>query len=287
MQDVRIVSLLPSATEILCALGAGADLVGVTDECNYPERVVGLPKVSRAALPTNLSSTEIDEWVSRARHEGQDLYHLDADLIADLDPDLIVTQALCDVCAPASSRVAAIAGEATVLTLDPHTLHDVIGTFTTLGAACHREAAAADLAGKFRRRLAASWRAGLGYQPPRVALLEWTDPPFAPGHWIPEMVELAGGNNVLGQAGERSVRTAWSEVRAAAPDLVICAPCGFDLDNAAALAADLPDLGVPVWAVDADASFARPGPRLIEGIEALVSIINPHRTPTDQARRVR
>jgi iron complex transport system substrate-binding protein len=278
---VRIVSLLPSTTEILFDLGAGEDVVGVTFECDHPAEARTRRIVSTSALPEGLSPAEIDAHVAAALHRGEDLYHLDEGALAGLDADLVVTQDLCAVCAVDVSVVddalAHLGCTAEVLTIDPHTLDEVLDSVLVLGRATGRGARAAELVDSLRARLAAVRRLVAGRPRPRVALLEWTDPPYAPGHWVPEMVELAGGLPVLGTAGEKSVRTTWEAVHAAAPDVVVCAPCGYDLDGATTLAQQvldrLPD--VPVWAVDANASFARPGPRLVDGVEALAGILHP------------
>ncbi len=292
MQQVRIVSLLPSATEILFAIGAGDDVVGVTFECDYPAEARTRSIVSTSSMPEGLTPTEIDAWVSVARSRGEDLYRLDADSLRALDPDLIVTQDLCAVCAVDVSVVEEaldyLGCEAEVITLDPQNLQQVLESITTLGAAVDRVDEAAALVASLRARLAAAWRATMGYPTPRVALLEWTDPPYAPGHWLPEMVELGGAVSALGTAGSPSTRVTWDDVRASSPDLIVAAPCGYDLDGAAAQALAMPDLGVPVWAVDANASFARPGPRLVDGIEAIVAIVHPHRVEQSPiARQIR
>ncbi|MCW2817336.1 MAG: cobalamin-binding protein [Marmoricola sp.] len=281
----RIVSLLPSATEILFAIGAGDQVVGVTFECDFPAEARQRRIVSTSALPEGLSSAEIDAFVAAAVRAGEDLYHLDAGALADIDADLVVTQDLCAVCAVDVSVVddalAHLGCTAEVVTTDPHTLEEVLETVVLLGEVTgHREEADA-LVASLRARLAAVVeRVSARTTPaPRVLLLEWTDPPYAPGHWVPEMVTLAGGEPVLGRAGEKSVRVTWEDARAGGPDVVVCAPCGFDLDGSAALARDLVDGEelpghLPVWAVDANASFARPGPRLVDGVEALERVVD-------------
>jgi iron complex transport system substrate-binding protein len=280
---VRIVSLLPSATEMLFALGAGDDVVGVTFECDTPAEARERTIVSTSALPEGLAPAEIDAVVTARLAAGEDLYHLDAGALADLDADLVVTQDLCAVCAVDVSVVddalAYLGCRADVLTLDPQDLDDVLVSVATLGAACSRSSEAADLVAGLRHRLDAVRRSVAGRAPVPVMVLEWTDPPFTPGHWVPDMVAAAGGHSVLGSPGARSERTTWEAVAAAAPRVVVAAPCGFGLDDAARLAADacaagvLP--GVPLWAVDANASFARPGPRLVDGVEALAAILHP------------
>ena len=278
---MRIVSLLPSTTEILFAIGAGEDVVGVTFECDTPAEARSRRIVSTSALPEGLTPAEIDAYVAGAVARGEDLYRLSADALRDLDADLVVTQDLCAVCAvdvaTVDAALAHLGCTAEVLTVDPHTLEEVLGSVTALGAATGHVEEAAELVGALRLRMAAAWRRSMGRPRPRVAVLEWTDPPYAPGHWIPEMVELAGGDSVLGTAGSKSVRTTWDEVQAARPDVVVVAPCGYDRDGARAQAEAIADrlpIGVRVHAVDADGMWARPGPRLVDGIEELSEFLH-------------
>ncbi len=296
---MRIVSLLPSTTEILFALGAGRDVVGVTFECDYPDEARSRSIVSTSAMPEGLTPAEIDDFVADALRAGQDLYHLDAGALSGLDADLVVTQDLCAVCAVDVSVVddalAHLGCKAEVLTIDPHTLDEVLESVLELGKATSTEGAAERLVASLRERLATVVRRTAGRARPRALVLEWTDPPFAPGHWVPEMVERAGGESVLGATGEKSFRVSWDDVRAAAPDVVVCAPCGYGLEQATELAEVVVASGelpaeVPVWAVDANASFARPGPRLVDGVEALAGILHPDRAEAPAAalaRRVR
>ena len=296
---MRIVSLLPSTTEILFAVGAGPQVVGVTFECDTPPEARERTVVSTTAIPEGLPPQEIDAFVSRAVAAGEDLYHLDAGALSALDADLVVTQDLCAVCAVDVSVVddalSYLGCRAEVLTVDPHTLEEVLASVGTLGAASGCADAAAALVAELRGRLSAAEDAVRGAARPRALVLEWTDPPFAPGHWVPEMVTAAGGTNALGDAGEKSVRVTWDAVRHSAPEVIVCAPCGYDLEGSTALAheaiasGELPD-AIPVWAVDANASFARPGPRLVDGVEALAGILHPDRVPApraDMARRLR
>jgi iron complex transport system substrate-binding protein len=284
---MRIVSLLPSTTEILFAIGAGKDVVGVTFECDFPPEAREREIVSTSALPEGLDSAGIDAFVTAAMHAGEDLYHLDEGALAGLDADLVVTQDLCAVCAVDVSVVddalAHLGCSADVLTIDPHTLAEVMASISTLGAATGHADEAERLVGALHERLEAV-RTEVAAPPvgtgPRVLLLEWTDPPFAPGHWVPEMVTLAGGVPTIGRAGERSIRVTWAEALADEPDVVICAPCGHDLAGAtelagAVVASGVLPAGTPVWAVDANASFARPGPRLVDGVESLARILDP------------
>lgn len=291
---MRIVSLLPSTTEILFAIGAGADVVGVTFECDHPAEARDRRIVSTSAMPEGLSPRQIDDFVAAALAEGRDLYRLERDALAGLDADLVVTQDLCAVCAVDVSVVddalTHLGCRADVLTVDPHTLVEVFGSVLTLGDRVGRRPEAEALVAGLRTRLQAVARAVADRPRPRVLVLEWTDPPFAPGHWIPEMVQRAGGAPALGETGERSVRIGWQQARDSAPDLVVCAPCGYDRDGSFDLAAEVADRfpGVPVWAVDADACFARPGPRLVDGVEALAAILHPGAVPdrSDVARAV-
>jgi iron complex transport system substrate-binding protein len=294
---MRIVSLLPSTTESLFDLGAGDQVVGVTFECDHPAEARSRTIVSTSAMPEGLSPTEIDAFVAAAMRRGEDLYRLDAGALSGLDAELVVTQDLCAVCAVDVSVVddalAHLGCTAEVLTIDPHTLDEVLASVETLGKATGTEAAAAALVASLRSRLDAVARRVAGRPRPRTLVLEWTDPPFAPGHWVPEMVDLAGGVSALGTSGEKSFRTTWDAVAAAAPEVVVCAPCGYDLAASAPLAEGLcasgvlPE-GVAVWAVDANASFARPGPRLVDGVEALAGILHPDVLPASPiAARVR
>jgi iron complex transport system substrate-binding protein len=279
---VRIVSLLPSTTEILFALGAGDEVVGVTFECDHPAEARSRTVVSTSAMPEGLTPAEIDAYVVQALARGDDLYHLDEGALAGLDADLVVTQDLCAVCAVdvtvVDDALAHLGCAADVLTIDPHTLADVLASFVTIGAAVGREQAGRDLADRQRARLRAIGAATAGSSRPKVLFLEWTDPPFAPGHWIPEMIELAGGVPVLGTPGEKSRRISWSQAHAAEPDVVVVAPCGYDLDGTTRLKDELVGsgvlpAGVPVHAVDANASWARPGTRLVDGVEELARLL--------------
>ncbi len=281
---MRIVSLLPSTTEILFAIGAGDDVVGVTFECDHPEEARSRTIVSTSAMPEGLEPAEIDAFVANAMSRGEDLYHLDEGALSGLDADLVVTQDLCAVCAVDVSVVddalAHLGCTAEVLTIDPHTIEEVLASIGTLGKATGHEAEAADLVGSLRDRLEAV-RARVADRPrPRVMLLEWTDPPFAPGHWVPEMIETAGGEPLLGTAGEKSRRVTWEAIHAARPEVVVVAPCGYDRAGAQALADRLVEssalpAGVPVHAVDANAAWARPGTRLVDGVEELAGILHP------------
>lgn len=281
---MRIVSLLPSTTEILYAIGAGDQVVGVTFECDFPAEARTSTIVSSTTMPEGLTPRAIDEWVSSARERGEDLYRLDEDALADLDADLVITQDLCAVCAVDVSVVAEalkhLGCSAEVLTIDPHTLEEVWDSIITIGRATGREDAATELVDNLRKRLAQVSRRVAGRTRPRVMLLEWMDPPFAPGHWIPSMIEAAGGEALLGAPGGDSRRTTWEAIAEASPEVVVAAPCGFDRDGAADQVLALREMSVipaavPVYPVDANASWARPGPRLMDGIEELAAILHP------------
>jgi iron complex transport system substrate-binding protein len=269
---MRIVSLLPSATEIVADLGLAGNLVGRSHECNWPERVREVPVVSASRVDSAaLSGQEIDAAVRAAVEQGEALYAVDAELLAELRPDLIITQDLCRVCAVAGEDFGEVG--ARVITLGPRRLAEVAESVRYLG----RELGAAEegqfLAEEMMEKIARVRRAVAGKRRPRVFVAEWIDPPFACGHWIPEMVAAAGGDEVLGRPGERSVRTTWEAVRAARPELVVAAPCGFDEERAAREAASI-DVGCRVVAVDADRYFVRPAPSLARGVEILARIFH-------------
>jgi iron complex transport system substrate-binding protein len=281
---VRIVSLLPSTTEILFAIGAGDDVVGVTFECDFPLEARSRRIVSTSAMPEGLGPAEIDAYVVGAVSRGEDLYHLSADALRELDADLVVTQDLCAVCAVDVSVVdvalAYLGCRAQVLTIDPHTLDEVFDSIVVLGRATGHESSAVALVDSLRSRLEAVRSRVTGLPRPRVMLLEWTDPPYAPGHWVPEMISAAGGEPLLGKPGAKSERVLWESVLEAAPDVIVCAPCGYDLPGAQALADELVisgvlPAGVPVHAVDANAAWARPGTRLVDGVEELSRLLHP------------
>jgi iron complex transport system substrate-binding protein len=281
---VRIVSLLPSATEILFAVGAGADVVGVTFECDFPPEARTRRIVSTTTLAEGMTPAEIDTAVRARIAAGEDLYSLNEGALRDINPDLVVTQDLCAVCAVDMDEVGKalehLGCHADVLTLDPMTLDDVIASIATVGRATAREERASELVASLRQRLDEIALAVSKRPHPRVAVLEWTDPPFSSGHWVPDMVVAAGAISVLGLRGERSREVQWRELADAGPDVIVVAPCGYRLNGANALAhrlvkADVLPKGVPVWAVDADAAFVRPGPRVVDGVETLAHIAHP------------
>jgi iron complex transport system substrate-binding protein len=280
---VRIVSLLPSATEILFAVGAGDEVVGVTFECDHPPEARGRRIVSTTALPEGLTPGEIDVFVTAAVARGEDLYRLDAGALAELDPDLVVTQDLCAVCAVDVGTVQDALGHlgcrAEVLTVDPHTLAEVLASVETIAEAVGRRERGVELVAGARTRLDAVRRDTAGRPRPRVLVLEWTDPPYSAGHWLPDLVTAAGGVPALGRAGDRSAPVTWQEVRATRADVVVVAPCGYDLPASSSLAAGLVERellppGVPVWAADANASWTRPTLRLVDAIDSLASVLH-------------
>jgi iron complex transport system substrate-binding protein len=285
---MRIVSLVPSATEMLFALGLGSDLIAVTHECDYPPAARELPKITRDVLPAGLSAAAIDAAVKQRTLAGESIYELDAQALHDLRPDLVVTQALCSVCAVSYDDVRAIAQEIDpqprVVSLDPHTVGEVLGDARTLAQATDCLDAAVELVRDMAARIDRVKLAVRGARRPRVAALEWLDPPFAAGHWTPQLIEYAGGEDVLGFAGEPSAQCTWDQVAAAQPDIVIVMPCGYDAEIAhreAEMHRDqLAALGAgEVVAVDAAAYFSRPGPRIVDGLELLASIIQPELVP--------
>jgi iron complex transport system substrate-binding protein len=287
---MRIVSLVPSATEMLFALGLGPEVVAVTHECDYPAEVRELPKVSRDVLPPGLSSAQIDAAVKERTLAGQSIYELDAEALRELEPDLIVTQALCSVCAVSYDDVRAIAEEIDtqpmVISLDPRTVGEVLGDARAIAQATDRKDAAVELISESAARIDRVRLAVRGARRPRVVALEWLDPPFAAGHWTPQLIEFAGGEDVLGFPGENSEQRTWEEVAAVQPDVVVVMPCGYDVEIAHREAEmhrdELAALGAgEVVAVDASAYFSRPGPRIVDGLELLAHILHPELIPED------
>jgi iron complex transport system substrate-binding protein len=289
---VRIVSLVPSATEMLFALGVGDEVTAVTHECDHPPEALDLPKVTRDVIGPGLPPDEIDRAVRELTEEGRAIYELDEHALRSLAPDLIVTQALCAVCAVSYDDVRAIAERMDpppeVLALDPHTLGEVLGDVRTLAGATDSKDAGVDLVEAAAARIDRVRLAVRAAQPVRVAALEWLDPIYVAGHWTPQMIEYAGGTDVLGMPGEHSERRSWAEVAAAEPEIVIVMPCGYDAERAAEEAYDyageLAGLGARrIVAVDASAYFSRPGPRLIDGLELLAHVLHPDRQPDTPA----
>lgn len=293
---MRIVSLLPSATEIVCALGLADELVGRTHECDFPPEVLSLPAVTAdAGAVPGATSREIHERVTESLHRGSSLYRLDAAALEALQPDLILTQELCDVCAVSyrdvTEAVRAIDGDVSVLSLEPTSIEGIFSTISAVGAMAEAEDEAVGLLEILRERLGRLENRVLerrlqGVAPRRVVCLEWLDPPFAAGHWVPEQVRRAGGWDLLGREGERATTTTWEAVREVDPEQLFLMPCGYDL---AGTVNEWERTPLPPWfeelramrrgelfALDGSAYFSRPGPRIIEGIALLAELFDPH-----------
>ena len=284
---MRIASLVPSSTEMLFALGLGDSVVAVTHECDYPPEAADRPHLTLSVIPDGLPAAAIDRAVRERTEAGQALYELDEALLAELEPDLIVTQAVCTVCAVSLDDVTAAAArmpsKPQVISLDPSTLGEVLSDIPRLAANAGAPDAGTALAEEAAARIGAVERAVAGAARPRVAALEWLDPVFIGGHWVPQMIELAGGEDVIGLAGEPSRTVEWAELEASGPDVVIALPCGYGTQRAAREALDARErllaLGARAVAVDASSYFSRPGPRLVEGVELLGHILHPERVP--------
>jgi iron complex transport system substrate-binding protein len=288
---MRIASLVPSATEMLFALGLADSVVAVTHECDHPPAARSLPHLTSTVLPAGLDADRIDATVKAIVGEGRALYRLDEERLAQLAPDLIVTQAVCEVCAVSYDDVVEVAAwlpsRPRVLQQDPSTLGDVLEDVTRLGAAAGIEGRAAEVRRNLEARLAAVRAAVVGQPRARVLALEWLDPPFLGGHWIPEMIEIAGGEDVAGRAGEKSPQVEWENLRGLAPDVIVSMPCGWYLDDSREQALhhreQLESLGAHrTYAVDAASTFSRPGPRLVNGVELLGHLLHPERVEPPQ-----
>jgi iron complex transport system substrate-binding protein len=290
---VRIASLVPSATEMLFALGAGDRVVAVTHECDYPAGAEQLPHLTRSVIPEGLDAGEIDRAVRERTSRGEALYELDLDLLEQLEVDLIVTQAVCEVCAVSFDDVRAAAKrlptQPQVISLDPSTLGEVLADVPRLAEAAGVSEAGERLTEELGERLEAVEQAVADARRPRVAALEWLDPVYVAGHWVPQMIELAGGEDVLGLPGERSRTADWDELEMVAPEVVVSMPCGLYAEEAAAETMrwrlHLGLLGARVVAVDAAAYFSRPGPRLVDGVELLGHLLHPELVPAPPTRR--
>jgi iron complex transport system substrate-binding protein len=278
---------------MLFALGLGDRVVAVTHECDYPPGTEQLPHLTRSVIPEHLDAADVDAAVRERTSRGEALYELDAETLEELEVDLIVTQAVCEVCAVSFDDVRAVAErlptKPEVLSLDPSTLGEVLADIPRLADATGVPEAGERLAEEVGERLEAVEQAVEGVRRPRVAALEWLDPVFVGGHWVPQMIELAGGEDVLGLPGEKSRTAEWSEVEAAAPEVVVSMPCGYYAEQAAAETMrwrrHLDLLGARVVAVDAAAYFSRPGPRLVEGVELLGHLLHPELVPAPPTRR--
>lgn len=281
---MRIASLVPSATEMLFALGLGDQVVATTHECDHPPALDALPRLTSSVIDEGLGPGQIDAAVRERTLAGESLYELDRGVLADLEPDLIVTQAVCAVCAVSYDDVRAIAaklpGKPEVLSLDPESLGDMLDDAVRLGEAAGVPDAGRDLRGRLARRIEAVRGATADSSRLRVAALEWLDPPYAAGHWVPEMIAAAGGEDVLAEPGQRSAELAWEEIVAAEAEVVVVMPCGLYCGEAAAEAErhgdELARVGAShAFAVDAASSFSRPGPRLADGVELLGHLLHP------------
>lgn len=287
---MRVVSLLPSATEMVHFAGAGDTLVGVTHECDHPPGVEKLPHLTSSLIDgENMSSAEIDAAVNRNLTDDESIYALDVELLEELAPDLIVTQGLCEVCSVSLNLVERVAAglkiQPEVFSTDPTSLREVLDDTVAVGELVGKEDETRRKVAGLQERLVGVEEAVSGLENPRVGCLEWLDPPFSAGHWVPEMVRLAGGEEVFAGPGERSVRLSWEAVFEADPDVIVMMPCGFDAGRALQEAGQLPaldgwwDLSAvkedKVWAVDANSYFSRPAPRLVEGVEMMARIFHP------------
>jgi iron complex transport system substrate-binding protein len=296
---MKILSLLPSATEIVYALGLEDELVGVTCECDFPPQAAAKPVVSRTVLPIEgeVPPAEIDRLVAEQVADGAPLYTIDAEAVARTQPDLILAQDLCRVCAVPSGQVedalSVIGCRADVLSLDPSTLDDVLDGITEVGRRSGRAQEALELVAELRARVAAVEAATRGLSRPRMMTLEWLDPPFVGGHWVPEMVERAGGLVLAAEAGQPSRRVGWDEVATGRPEAIVFIPCGYGLAQALEQGSQL--VRVPevadspagrtgrVFAADASSYFSRPGPRIVTGLEALAWALHPDAVPAPPA----
>jgi len=285
---VRIVSLVPSATEMLFALGVGDEVTAVTHECDHPPRALELPRVTRDLIGPGLAPDEIDRAVRELTEQGRAIYELDEQALRKLAPDLIVTQALCAVCAVSIDDVRAVAErmdpQPQIVSLDPHTLGEVLGDVRTLAQATDAKDAGVDFVQAAAERIDRVRLAVRDAPPVAVAALEWLDPVYVAGHWTPQLIEYAGGIDLFGLPGERSETRTWEEVAAARPAVVVCMPCGYDAERAAeeaeSYADELAELGAErVVAVDAAAYYSRPGPRLVDGLELMAHILHPDLVP--------
>ena len=292
---MRIVSLVPAATEICFALGLGGDVVGVSPECDFPAAASGLPRISRTLLDSEgRTSADTSRIVGERLASGGALYHVDEEALREASPDVILTQGLCEVCAPTMEDVRAIAARLEhrprMISLDPHSLKDILEDIARVGKACGATGVASSVVGDLRDRIErVGFLTSHVHQRPSCLCLEWLDPLFVAGHWVPEMVELAGGQDLLAEPGAMSRRVEPKEIALMAPETAVMMPCGFHLDRtlreAAAVTAqpwwqDLPAARRSrVWAVDGSNYFNRPGPRLVTGLEILAHILHPEIFP--------
>ena len=284
-EAVRIVSFLPAGTEIVHALGAGSDLLGRSHECDYPAEVTRLPVVSRPALRLEgLEPEQVDRAVTERLKSGASLYEIDEVLLRELAPDVILTQDLCQVCAPSGNELSRalreLPGAPRVMRLTPRTIAQIHDNILEVGDAIGRRPAAEALVAENTQRIARVAKLLAGQPVRRVVFLEWIDPLFCAGHWVPEMIAMAGGADRLGKPEADSERVNWEDVLETAPEIIVVAPCGYGLARATELGGELPSVSnATVYAVDANAYFARPGPRVAEGVELLAHLFHPARFP--------
>ncbi|MEP6849368.1 MAG: cobalamin-binding protein [Acidobacteriota bacterium] len=288
---MKIVSLLPSATEIVCSLGLEKDLVAITHECDFPASIAHLPAITASRITHgSMTSKEIDHAVRNQLDGHGSIYDLNTQLLERLKPDLILTQELCDVCAVSYKQVERAAkmyvADATVVSLEPNNIEDIFASILTVGDLAGAKAKATNVVAKLRGRLdSVREKAAAFEQRPKVFMLEWLEPPFSPGHWVPEQVEIAGGITLLGEPGERSVTTTYEAIHASRPDVMVLIPCGYytgdtirQLENTVFPEnwTDIPAIkDNEVWALDATSYFSRPGPRVVDGVEILAKIFHP------------
>lgn len=286
---MRIASLLPSATEMVCALGLAQDLVGISHDCDYPAEIAGTPVLSQAIVTSALPSSEIDARIKGEVHRGNSVYHLDAGQLAELRPELILTQELCSVCAPSYTLVKQAAkvldAETKIVSLEPHGLLDILDNLLLVGAMTGRSSRAEAVVSDLRGRIGRIRNATAGLPKPRIACIEWLEPLYVAGHWVPEMVDAAGGSDVLGRARKPSFVASWDDIVAAEAEILILMPCGFDIDRTREEIhlmtrrpgwQELPAVrSGKVYLTDATSYFSRPGPRIVTGVEILASILHP------------
>lgn len=287
---MRIASLLPSATEMVCALGLAEDLVGISHDCDYPPQIAGTPVLSQAVVTSTLPSGEIEARIRREVHRGNSVYHLDAGQLADLRPELILTQELCSVCAPSYTLVKQAAkvldADTTIVSLEPLGLLDILDNLLLVGDLTGRRARADAIVHDLRGRIDRVRDTVAGLTKPRAVCIEWLKPLYVGGHWVPDMVDIAGGTDVLGRSREPSFMVSWEDVVAAAPEILIIMPCGFDVARTrdeVHLFTDRPGWhqlpavqGSRAYLTDATSYFSRPGPRIVTGLEILAAIFHPN-----------
>jgi iron complex transport system substrate-binding protein len=292
-RNLKICSLLPSANEILYALELGDQIVAVTHECDYPPEAASKPRITKNVIDhERLTSAEIDHHVASNIGRHGSIYTLNQDLLETLQPDLIVTQELCDVCAVSYKEVQravkVLEGNTKIVSLEPTTLDEVFDTMRVIGECADRQHSAGETVRILRARLDRVRERVQGLRRPRVYAMEWLDPPFSGGHWVPEMVDVAGGQEVLGKAGAKSERITPEHIYAAAPEIIVLMPCGFSLERTIAeyrRTRFLPGWTGQVYAVDGSSYFNRPGPRLVDGVEILAEIFHPSTRGRDESNR--